>query len=86
MDWPEFLAKEWYKISMKKKKNEDFISKYILIGTAIGPSIGVMFSSIFFENNSGVGMLYGTAIGILVGLVIGLIKYKKMRPKEWGTC
>ena len=85
MDWPEFLAKEWYKISMKKK-NEYFISKYILIGTAIGPSIGVMFSSIFFENNSGVGMLYGTAIGILVGLVIGLIKYKKMRPKEWGTC
>ena len=81
MDWPEFLAKEWYKISMKKK-NEDFISKYILIGTAIGPSIGVMFSSIFFENNSGVGMLYGTSIGILVGLVIGLIKYKKMRPKE----
>ena len=53
-----------------------------MIGTAIGPSIGVMFSSIFFENNSGVGMLYGTAIGILVGLVIGLIKYKKMRPKE----
>lgn len=76
MDWPEFLAKEWYKISMKKK-NEDFISKYILIGTAIGPSIGVMFSSIFFENNSGVGMLYGTAIGILVGLVHRFDKIQK---------
>lgn len=56
---------------------EEYISKYVLIGTGIGPIVGVMISSFFEYDNLGKGMLYGTTFGILTGLIIGVIKYKR---------
>lgn len=55
---------------LKKKKNPDQISDWLVIGAGIGITFGILF------DNLSIGISMGAALGLIFGAVV-LLKNKK---------